>query len=129
MVQGSNPIAATYSLPFTPLCQCLSEEALKAVGPFYLVAMSREVKYPTSLHWKCVTCGLPHPLLDTSSSSSWTTLKISLKTFVCYPVNMMCSKSNKKSTKLVLLTSCKVLVNHQGSILSKISGNPDGLPR
>ena len=24
---------------FTPLCQCLSEEMLKAVGPFYLVSM------------------------------------------------------------------------------------------
>ena len=23
-----------------------------------LVSMSGEVKYPTSLHWKCVTCGL-----------------------------------------------------------------------
>ena len=27
-------------IPFTPLCQCLSEEALRAVGPFYLVSMS-----------------------------------------------------------------------------------------
>ena len=35
---------------------CLSEETLKAVGPFYLVAMPGEVKYPTSPHWKCVTC-------------------------------------------------------------------------
>ena len=37
---------------------CLSEETLKAVGPFYLVSMPGEVKDPTSLHWKCVTCGL-----------------------------------------------------------------------
>ena len=29
------------------LCQCLSEETLKAVGPFYLVSMPGEVKYPT----------------------------------------------------------------------------------
>ena len=36
--------------------KCLSEETLKAAGPFYLVAMPWEVKYPTSLHWKCVTC-------------------------------------------------------------------------
>ena len=28
----------------------------KAVGPVYLVSMPREVKYPTSLHYKCVTC-------------------------------------------------------------------------
>ena len=35
---------------------CLSDETLKAVGPFYLVSMPGEVEYPTSLHWKCVTC-------------------------------------------------------------------------
>ena len=35
---------------------CLSDETLKAVGTFYLVSMTREVKVPTSLHWKCVTC-------------------------------------------------------------------------
>ena len=28
--------------------QCLSEETLKAVGPFYLVSMPGEVKDPTS---------------------------------------------------------------------------------
>ena len=33
---------------------CLSDETLKAVGPFYLVSMPGEVKYPTSLHWNCV---------------------------------------------------------------------------
>ena len=27
----------TLAIPFTPLCQCLSEETLKVVGPFYLV--------------------------------------------------------------------------------------------
>ena len=31
--------------------QCLSNETLKAVGPFYLVFMSGEVKDPTSPHW------------------------------------------------------------------------------
>ena len=41
----------TLAIPFTPLCQCLSEETLKAVGPFYLVSMPGEVKDPTSLHW------------------------------------------------------------------------------
>ena len=34
-----------------PLCQCLSEETLKAVGLFYLVSMPGEVKDPTSPHW------------------------------------------------------------------------------
>ena len=33
------------------LCQCLSEETLKAVGHFYLMSMPGEVKDPTSLHW------------------------------------------------------------------------------
>ena len=29
-----------------PTCQCVSEEPVKAVCPFYLVSMSGEVKYP-----------------------------------------------------------------------------------
>ena len=71
-------ILETLAISFTPLCQCLSEETLKAVGPFYLVSMPGEVKYPTSLHWKCVTavdstthsnpppptCNKPHTLRD-----------------------------------------------------------------
>ena len=52
---GSNPTGQlrfrTLAIPFTPLCQCLSEETLKAVGPFYLVSMPGEVKDPTSPHW------------------------------------------------------------------------------
>ena len=31
--------------------QCLSEETLKTVGPYYLVSMPGEVKDPTSPHW------------------------------------------------------------------------------
>ena len=37
----------TWAISFTPLCPCLSEETQKAVGPFYLVSMPGEVKYPT----------------------------------------------------------------------------------
>ena len=33
----------TLAILFTPLCQCLSEETLKAVGPFYLVPMPEEL--------------------------------------------------------------------------------------
>ena len=29
----------TLTIPFTPLCQGLSEETLKAVGPFYMVSI------------------------------------------------------------------------------------------
>ena len=41
---GSNPTAeklrfGTLAIPLTPLCQCLSEETLKSVSPFYLVSM------------------------------------------------------------------------------------------
>ena len=56
----------TLAIPFTPLCQCLSEETLKAVGPFYLVSIPGEVKDPTMQSaLECVTCrGLHNPLLE-----------------------------------------------------------------
>ena len=50
VVAGSNPAEAVWKLwqfPLSPLCQCLSEETLTAVGPFYLVSMPGEVKDPT----------------------------------------------------------------------------------
>ena len=34
------------TISLIPLCQCLSEETLKAVGPFYLVSMPGEGKDP-----------------------------------------------------------------------------------
>ena len=37
----------TLTIPFSLLCQCLSEETLKAVSHFYLVSMPGEVKDPT----------------------------------------------------------------------------------
>ena len=40
----------TLAIPFTPICQCLSDETLEAAGPFYLVSMPGEVKDPTSPH-------------------------------------------------------------------------------
>ena len=56
-VDGSSPTSVTtflfgtLAIPFTLLCQCLSDETVKAVGPFYLVSMPGEVKDPTSPHW------------------------------------------------------------------------------
>ena len=56
-VGGSSPTSVktflfgTFAIPFIPLCQCLSDETVKAVGPFYLVPMPGEVKDPTSPHW------------------------------------------------------------------------------
>ena len=44
---------ATLAVPFTPLCQCLSEDTLKAVGPFSLV--SGEVKDLAS-PYACTVC-------------------------------------------------------------------------
>ena len=41
---------------------CLSGETLKAGGPFLLVSISGEIKYPTSMHWECVTCHGHHIL-------------------------------------------------------------------
>ena len=41
---------------------CLSDETLKAVGPYYLVSMPWEVKYPTQ-GVKCVTCRGFHILI------------------------------------------------------------------
>ena len=44
-VDGSSPISVntfrlgTLAIPSTPLCQYLSDETVKAVGPFYLVSM------------------------------------------------------------------------------------------
>ena len=37
----------TLEIQFTPLWQCVSEETLIAVCPFYLVSMPGEVKYST----------------------------------------------------------------------------------
>ena len=53
---GSNPAGGTLAIPFTPLSQGFSEEIHKPVGPFYLVSMPWEVKYPTSLQLEYVTC-------------------------------------------------------------------------
>ena len=46
----------TLAILLTLLCQCLSDETLKAVGPFYLVSMPGEVKDPTMQSaLECVT--------------------------------------------------------------------------
>ena len=56
-VDGSSPTSVktfrlgTLAIPFTPLCQCISNETVNTVGPFYLVSMPGEVKDPTSPHW------------------------------------------------------------------------------
>ena len=57
MVDGSSTTSVktflfgTLAIPFTLLCQCISDETVKAVCPFYLVSMPGEVKDPTSPHW------------------------------------------------------------------------------
>ena len=53
--QGSTPTAGdfefgTFAIPLTLLCQCLSDETRKAVGPLSGV-YARGSKDPTSPHW------------------------------------------------------------------------------
>ena len=73
VVLGSNPAAATSLRNFSnfvyPLCQCLSEQTLKAVGPFYLVSIPGEVKDPTSVHWTC-SVSWTAPLLEKDNSKN-----------------------------------------------------------
>ena len=41
-----------WTISFTSLCLCLSEETLKTVVPFSMVSTPMEVKYPTQGRWK-----------------------------------------------------------------------------
>ena len=52
-VNGSSPASLRNfgNSVYPALPECLSDETLKAVGPFYLVSMPGEVKDPTSPHW------------------------------------------------------------------------------
>ena len=47
-----------WAISFTPLslCPCLSEETVKAVGPFYLVSMPGEVKDPMQGNETTLVC-------------------------------------------------------------------------
>ena len=57
----------TLALPFTPLCQCLSEEILKTVGPFYLVwclCQGRLDIPPCALEMCNLSWTSPHTLRD-----------------------------------------------------------------
>ena len=60
---------------------CLSDETLKAVGPFYLVTMPGEVKYPTR-----VTCrGLsPHSNLEKDNSLNHSCVSPKVGCLECY---------------------------------------------
>ena len=48
---GSSRIFFPGPPPESATGQCLSDETVKAVGPFYLVSMTGEVKDPTNPHW------------------------------------------------------------------------------
>ena len=51
----------TWAISFTPLCLCLSEETLKAIGPFYLVSntvYTRGSKRSLAGKWKKTCDGL-----------------------------------------------------------------------
>ena len=100
VVPGSNPAAAIYSL----------QNFGNSVYPVLSVSFGRDTKSRRSLlsggyatgskrsHQSALEmCNLswtPPPTRD--HTASWTTLEIRhYKIFVCYPVNMMCSKSNQ----------------------------------
>ena len=51
----------TWAISFTPPCPRLSEDTLKAVGPFYLESKPGEVKDPTQGNGK-TCCGLSVPV-------------------------------------------------------------------
>ena len=76
------------AIPFTPLCQCISEETLKAVGPFHLVSMPGEVKHPTSPHWNVSLSWTP-PLLEKDNS----------KKKLCIIIKFECSQYRKKKKR------------------------------
>ena len=62
----------TWATSFTLHSLCLSEEAVKAVGPFYLVSMPGEVKDLTQGNGK-TCCGLTEPVISFSKyPDSWT---------------------------------------------------------
>ena len=74
VVAVSNPTAAVWKLGkfLYPLCQCLSEETLKAFGSFYLVSIPGEVKDPTPVGGKRVTCrGLHNSTWSIMSARRW----------------------------------------------------------
>ena len=59
-VDGSSPTSVktflfgTLAIPFTPLCQCLSDETVKAVGPFRCGVYARGSKRPHQSALECV---------------------------------------------------------------------------
>ena len=60
VVLGSNPAAESSLRNFGnsvyPAVPLSFGGYAKSLDPFYLGPMSGEVKYPSSLHWNCVTC-------------------------------------------------------------------------
>ena len=68
----------------------------------------------------CNLSWTPPPTLR-DHTSSWTTLEISFKTFVCYPVNMMCSKSNHITSHQFDVVP--TLFKHIGSMLVQCHAN------
>ena len=64
---------------------CLSEETLKAVGPFYVVSMPGEVKDPT---WgKCVNCGGLHIL--TWRRTTLSTTPVSAQRWAVWSIHLL----------------------------------------
>ena len=101
-VQGSNPATATSLRNFGnsvyPALPVSFGGDTKNRRPLLSGVYARGSKrsHQSALEMFNLSWTPPPTLRD--HTSSWTTLEISLKTFVCYPVNMMCSKSNQIMT-------------------------------
>ena len=101
VVQGSNPATATYSLrnfgnsvyPALPVSFGGDTKSCRSLlsGVY---ASGNKISHQSAMEMCNLSCTPPPTLRN--QTSSCTTLEISRKTFVCYAVNMMCSKSKKK---------------------------------
>ena len=77
----------TLAIPFTPLCQCLSEETIKAVGSFYMVSMQEGSKIAHQSALEMCNLSWTPSLLDKDNCKI--TLCIILK-FECSQYRIQC---------------------------------------
>ena len=64
----------TLEIPFTPLCQCFSDETLK-IGPFYLVAMALYARGSNRSHQSALECVT---VMDSTTHSKLPTSRVRL---------------------------------------------------
>ena len=92
----------TWAISFTPLCPCLSEDTLKAFGPFCLVSMPGEVKDPTQGNKKTIVVDSVSLITLVISNSKLTILPHGLGMISCKGFGVISCKS-------LVVISCKAL--------------------